>query len=259
MPEPDIDLLTEAARGAARVARPYWDGENTVWEKGPDDPVSEADLAVDTYLRETLCAGRPDYGWLSEETEDSDGRLEAARVFVVDPIDGTKAFLRREKTWAHSIGLVENGRPLAGVVYLPLCDKLYTATRGGGAALNGRPIRIGSPDEANRPVILANGSAFEARRWPGGVPEARRAFRPSLAYRFCLVAEGRFDAVLTLRDTWEWDVAAGALIAEEAGARVTDPQGGGLGFNARRPAVSGVIAAPDPLHADLVSRLAAAS
>lgn len=259
MPEPDLDLLIEAARGAARIARPFWSGDNTVWEKGPDDPVSEADFAVDTYLRETLTAARPGHGWLSEETEDGEDRLAAERVFVVDPIDGTKAFIRGEKTWAHSIGLVENGEPLAGVVYLPMHDKLYAAARGVGATLNGKPIRTGYLGRADGASILANRTSFEPSHWPGGVPDARREFRPSLAYRLCLVAEGRFDGMLTLRDTWEWDVAAGALIAEEAGAGVTDRHGAALRFNARAPAVPGVVTAPGPLHADLMSRLGAAS
>lgn len=259
MPEPELELLIDAARGAARIARPYWSGDNTVWQKGPDDPVSEADLAVDTYLRETLTAARPGHGWLSEETEDGAERLSADRVFVVDPIDGTKAFIRGEKTWAHSIGLVEYGRPLAGVVYLPMHDKLYAAAQGAGATLNGKPIRTSYLGGADGASMLANRTSFEASHWPGGVPGARREFRPSLAYRLCLVAEGRFDGMLTLRDTWEWDVAAGTLIAEEAGARITDRLGAALGFNAARPAVPGVIAAPGPLHADLMSRLGAAS
>ena len=258
MPEPDLDLLIEAARGAARIARPYWSGENTVWEKGPDDPVSEADLAVDTYLRESLTAARPGYGWLSEETEDSDHRLSAERVFVVDPIDGTRAFIKGEKTWAHSIGLVENGTPLAGVVYLPLHDALYAATRGGGATLNGAQIRTSYRGGANGASILANRHAFDPAHWPGGLPDARRAFRPSLAYRLCLVAEGRFDGMLTLRDSWEWDLAAGTLIATEAGAMVSDRHGGAPRFNRATPAVPGLVVAPKPLHADLISRLGAA-
>lgn len=259
MPEPELDLLIEAARGAARIAKSYWNGSNTVWEKGPDDPVSEADFAVDAYLRETLTAARPGYGWLSEETEDSADRLSAERVFIVDPIDGTKAFIRGEKTWAHSIGLVENGRPLAGVVYLPMQDKLYAAGRGIGAALNGKTIRTSYLGGADGASLLANKAIFEPRNWPGGVPDARRVFRPSLAYRLCLAAEGRFDGMLTLRDTWEWDVAAGALIATEAGACVTDRKGADLVFNTATPAVSGTIVAPPPLLSDLLARLGAAS
>ena len=254
MPGADLDLLIDVARAAAKIAGRYWSGENRVWEKAPDDPVSEADHAVDTYLRETLTRARPDYGWLSEETEDNRVRRSKRRVFVVDPIDGTKAFIGGQRTWAHALGVVEDGRATEGVVLLPMRDRLYAAARGRGATLNGEPIRV--PAEGG-PVagLLANRAALAPQHWPGGVPAVERAFRPSLAYRLCLVAEGRFDAMLTLRDTWEWDVAGASLIAEEAGAVVTDRAGRPLIFNSDEARTPGVLAARPGVHADLAARL----
>lgn len=248
MPAHDLDLLIDAAKAAGEIARPFWSGENTVWDKSPDNPVSDADLAVDTYLKDTLRAARPDYGWLSEETEDDGERLNRSRVFIVDPIDGTRAFVSGQSTWAHSIAVVENGQVTAGVVYLPLREKLYAATLGGGATLNGAPIRTSKRTAIAGSTLLANKWTLEPRYW-ATTPPVERHFRPSLAYRIALVAEGRFDMMLTFRDSWEWDIAAGALIATEAGATVTDRHGEALTFNSERRKTSGIHVAPDALHA----------
>lgn len=255
MQEPDLTLLTTAAREAGRIARTFFDGSNEVWDKGHDDPVSEADLAVDTYLRETLTAARPSYGWLSEETEDSGDRLNRHRLFVVDPIDGTRAFLAGESTWAHSLAVVEGRQAIAGAVFLPIKDRMFAASRNGGATLNGAPISVSKKARAEHAHVLASRPALDPRHWPGGVPPISRHFRPSLAYRLSLVGEGRFDGMFTLRDSWEWDIAAGALIAEEAGARVSDRTGADLKFNNAHPVTSGVFAAAPGVHEDLMSHL----
>ena len=255
MPADDLTLLAEAAKAAGRIALTYFEGANEVWEKGADDPVSEADMAVDRFLRETLTAARPGYGWLSEETEDDRARLGASRVFVVDPIDGTRAFVAGERTWAHALAVVEDGRPVAGIVYLPARDRLFAATAGGGATLNGVPLAASARQSVEGARILASRPTLEAKLWPGGLPSVERHFRPSLAYRLSLVGEGRFDGMLTLRDSWEWDIAAGALIATEAGARVTDCRGGALRFNSPRRQTDGVIAAPPAIHAGLLEGL----
>jgi myo-inositol-1(or 4)-monophosphatase len=253
--ESDLDLLSDAARKAGEIAVGYWSGSNRVWDKSTDDPVSEADLAVDSYLRERLTAARPDYAWLSEETEDDSERLKAARVFIVDPIDGTRAFISGEKTWAHSLAIVEDGVPVVAVVHLPLRERLFAATKGGGATLNGEAIRH-SGWSGGAPIrLLSNAASMDPRHWPSGQPPVQRSFRPSLAYRLCLVAQGRYDAMVTFRDSWEWDIAAGALIAAEAGARVTNRAGDPLSFNNDRPANHGVIAAaPEAYDALIVHR-----
>ena len=255
MPGDDLALLSEAARAAGDIALKFFEGSNRVWDKGVDDPVSEADVAVDRYLREKLRAARPDYGWLSEETEDDPARLSAERVFVVDPIDGTRAFVAGERTWAHSLAVVEAGRPVVGVVYLPARDRLYAATAGGGAALNGEGLAASSLSSADGARVLASRPTLASELWPGGRPEIERHFRPSLAYRLSLVGEGRFDGMLTLRDSWEWDIAAGALIAAESGATVTDRRGRPLVFNSPEGMTEGVVAAAPGVHADLLAGL----
>ena len=255
MPAHDLDLLTAAARESGEIAKGFFHGSNEVWDKGDDGPVGEADIAVDTYLRETLLSARPGYGWLSEETEDGAERLSQERLFIVDPIDGTRAFIAGEATWAHSIAVVEHGRVTAGVVYLPIKDRLYAATVGGGASLNGHAIASSATVMVDGARILAARPALGAEHWPGGPPPVNRHFRPSLAYRLSLVGEGRFDGMITLRDSWEWDIAAGSLIAAEAGARVTDRDGQSLRFNNRHPVTAGVLAASDALHSDFRERL----
>jgi myo-inositol-1(or 4)-monophosphatase len=256
LPATDLALLEEAAREAGEIARRFWRDDPQVWDKGGDDPVSEADFAVDRHLHQRLLGARADYGWVSEETEDNAARLSAERVFVVDPIDGTRSFVAGEKTWAHSLAVVENGEVTAACVYLPVRDKLYLAARGEGATLNGAPVAAASPQAVEGATVLSPRVSFRDEFWQGGPPPVERHFRPSLAYRMALVGEGRFDAMLTLRLAWEWDIAAGALIASEAGATVTDRHGAALAFNSPARQTPGVLAAGAALHAGLLARLA---
>ncbi|WP_267899566.1 3'(2'),5'-bisphosphate nucleotidase CysQ [Gemmobacter lutimaris] len=253
--EDDLALIADAARQAGALAMRYWRQSPKSWEKPGQGPVTEADLAVNALLRDLLLAARPAYGWLSEEDADTPERLEAARLFVLDPIDGTRAFIAGEDTFAVSLAVVEQGVPVAGVVHLPALERTYTAVPGQGANKNGMPIRASAQAGIAGATLLTTGPNMAAEHWPGGVPDLKRSFRPSLAYRLCLVAEGRHDGMLTLRDAWEWDIAAGALIAAEAGATVTDRLGQPLRFNIAHPQAAGVIAAAPGLHAALLSRL----
>ena len=250
----DLALLTAAALAAGPIAMRYWKQNPQVWEKPEQGPVSEADLAVNTALRNHLRGARPDYGWLSEEDPDTADRLRTQRLFIIDPIDGTRAFIAGESSFALSLAVVEAGQAVAGVVYLPALNALYAAHRGGPALKNGIPIAASARAGIAGADLLTSRPNMMAEHWPGGVPDLKRSFRSSLAYRLCLVAEGRFDGMLTLRDSWEWDIAAGGLIAERAGAVVTDRCNGTLIFNAPHPQTAGIIAASPGLHAALMSK-----
>ncbi|MBL4915776.1 3'(2'),5'-bisphosphate nucleotidase CysQ [Szabonella alba] len=242
-----------AARAAGAVALRYWKGDYAIRDKGlGEGPVTEADLAVDRCLSDILRAARPDYGWLSEESAEHDARGATWRIFVVDPIDGTRAFIAGEESFAISLAVVEDGRVVTGVVYLPARDRLYAAVAGGIATRDGQPVLASAQAGVPGARILTSRANLRPEEWPGGVPDLRTGFRPSLAYRLCLVAEGRYDGMLMLRPTWDWDIAAGALIAERAGAVVTDGAGQGLVFNGSDPRNAGVIAAAPGLHADLM-------
>ncbi len=254
MQEADLPLLTRAARSAADIALRYWKTELHVESKDGGSPVSEADYAVDAHLREILTSARPEYGWLSEETEDSDSRLCRDTIFVVDPIDGTRSYVAGQSTWAISIAVVRHGKPVAGVVHLPVPGKSYTAEKGKGSLLNGMPLAIVGRDTADGAAVLGPASSLDPQSWAKPPPLLDRHWRPSLAYRFCLVAEGRFDAVLTLKDVWEWDIAAGLLIAQEAGATVTDRNDRPPLLNSTDAKIDGVFAAAPFLHRTLISR-----
>ncbi|MEX5728076.1 myo-inositol-1(or 4)-monophosphatase [Rhodovulum iodosum] len=257
MPASDLDLLAEAAQAAGEIAARHWRRSPYVWDKpGHQGPVSEADLEIDAMLRARLLAARPGYGWLSEETEDSAGRLDDEHVFIVDPLDGTRAFLNGERGFAHALAVARAGRVIAAVVYLPMEKRLYSARKGAGASLNGTPIRATGREDLEGARVLTAGPALAEEHWQGPPPVLKRSLRASLAYRMCLVAEGRYDAMLTLRDSWDWDTAAGTLIAKEAGARVSDRRGRALEFNTPHPVSQGVVVAGPALHDALMQRLA---
>jgi myo-inositol-1(or 4)-monophosphatase len=256
LPATDLALLIDAARAAGRIATGFAGPKARRWDK-PDGagPVTEADLAVNEMLEERLRAARPDYGWLSEESEDDPARLTHERVFIVDPIDGTRSFMEGSSTWAHALAVAEHGVVVAGVVFLPMRDLMYHGALGLGAFLNGARVRLSTRDTLQGAEILATRPNMDPIHWPGGVPEFNRAHRPSLAYRMALVAQGRYDAMLTLRDAWEWDIAAGDLILREAGAVVTDRTGAPLRFNNPHPATKGVVAANPAIHGQLMAAL----
>ncbi|NDW54468.1 3'(2'),5'-bisphosphate nucleotidase CysQ [Aliiroseovarius sp. PrR006] len=254
----DLRLLIDAAEAAGKIASGFFHGSAERWDKpGGQGPVTEADLAVDRMLRNELTGARPGYGWLSEETEDNPARLEAEQVFIVDPIDGTRSFIEGSTTWAHSLAVARNGIVEAAVVYLPERGKLYAAARGKGATLNDAALTVSPKTRIEGATVLAAKPNFDPTFWQNrDVPPVERVFRSSLAYRLSLVGEGRFDAMMTLRPTWEWDVAAGALIVEEAGGKVTDQVQGLARFNNPHPQLRGMVAGTPPVQDALVRRLA---
>ncbi|MFN0194221.1 MAG: 3'(2'),5'-bisphosphate nucleotidase CysQ [Aestuariivirga sp.] len=257
-PKGDLALLIRAAQGAGEIAMQYWRNSPRAWDKADGaGPVTEADMAVNVYLETLLRTARPDYGWLSEESPDDGGRAKCEHVFIVDPIDGTRSFIAGEQIFAHAIAVSRGGKITAGVVYLPALGKLYAAALGGAATLNGEVIHAGTAVNLSRPSILTGKPSLAADRWLGGPPELDRHFRPSLAYRLCLVADGSFDGVLSFRPCWEWDIAAGSLIAQAAGAMATGPHGQTLMFNVHPdPRSAGLWAAGADLHAAFCARMA---
>jgi myo-inositol-1(or 4)-monophosphatase len=255
LPEHDLWLLVEALRSAGPIALRHWKNSPRTWDKGGDaGPVTEADIAVNDHLLARLRPARPAYGWLSEEGPADSRREEADRVFIIDPIDGTRAFIAGEESFAISAGISEAGRMIAGAVYLPAMNRLYAAHRDGIATLNDTPLRASGAWDISNATMLTSAPNLRPEYWPGGIPDLRRSFRPSLAYRLCLVAEGQFDAMLSFRPTWEWDIAAASLIAERAGARVTNRHNETHRFNAAHPQSDGVLAAPPFLHGALIAR-----
>ena len=252
----DLQLLIEAAHASGDIARMHFNASPEVWDKaGNAGPVTEADLAIDDMLRTNLLAARATYGWLSEETEDDSARLSRDRIFIVDPIDGTRAFIAGEQHFSHSLAIAESGRITTAVVYVPMMDLLFAATDSSEATLNGAAIATSPQENLDGATVLATKPNLRPEYWIGDVPPIQRKFRPSLAYRLCLVAQGRYDAMLTLRDCWEWDIAAGDLLMREAGATCTDKAGNRLRFNNRVPKLNGLIGAAPGVHSEISQRL----
>ena len=230
--EDDLALLSQAARAAGHVAMGYFGRQPEVtWKNGGHSPVTEADFAANRLLEERLRAARPGYGWLSEESDDDPARLDCETLFVIDPIDGTRAFIAGEPTWVVSVAVVHHGRPVAGVLYAPVMDEEFTAVTGGVALKNGKPITVNEAGE-DQPLKIACSKDmldhFDAR-FAARVERAPHV--PSLAYRLAMVADGRLDATLVKPNAHDWDIAAAELVLECAGGVLSDCNAKPVAYN----------------------------
>jgi len=253
MPMVDKALARAVASVAAEAgafALSLWRTDFHRWEKSPGDPVSQVDLDVNTLIRARLAALLPDAGWLSEETADTTDRLACGRVWVVDPIDGTRDFIRGRDGWAVSIALVDAGRVTIGVLDAPARGDVWCAALGQGATRNGVPVRVGGR-------LDFGGARVPTDSLPRIDGDLVAVAKPnSIALRIAMVAADEADLVATLRWGYEWDIAAAALIAAEAGATVTDAHGVPLAFNTPSAQAFGVLATTPGIHAAAVARLA---
>jgi myo-inositol-1(or 4)-monophosphatase len=242
----DLARIRGALVRAAEVLARFSASKVGISYKGTHSPVTDADVAVDETLRREL--PRADEGWLSEESVDDRARLERRRVWIVDPLDGTREFLDGVPQWSVSIGLAEDGEAVAGGVYNPSTEELFLAARETGATLNGMPIAVSRRDRVDGAVVLANRWAL--RRRPGEFTD--QPFRVqvvnALAYSLALIAAGRADAMWSRSPKAEWDTAAGTALIVAAGGRVTTHDGGKLRFNAWPPRAPGIVATNGRLH-----------
>ncbi|GEO85098.1 MULTISPECIES: 3'(2'),5'-bisphosphate nucleotidase CysQ [Alphaproteobacteria] len=252
----DMALITTAAREAGTVALSYFGQSPEVWWKNEGhSPVSAADYAANRCLEEQLRKARPDYGWLSEETDDDPARLDCETLFIVDPIDGTRAFINNRKTWCVSVAVVHQGKPVAGVLVAPALDEEFTAYSDGPALKNGQPITVAPhrPDDRLRVATPQDiVSAFDAQI---RTRIERVEHIPSLAYRLAMVAEGRIDATLVKRNSHDWDLAAADLILKRAGGSLVDLAGAPLCYNRADVSHGELCAAIDAELPDLLKHL----
>lgn len=244
--------IVEAVSEAADHALTLWAGGNTQvrqWEKTVGQPVCDADIAVNTMLRTSLTRILPDAAWLSEETVDDPARLSAERLWVVDPIDGTRDYLAGKRGWAVSVALVEHGLPVIGILAAPARNELWMARADAGAQRNGTTLRA-----SERRML--SGARVPADILPNIDGDLTRVEKPnSIALRMGMVAADEADLLATIRWGNEWDIAASTLIAQEAGARVTDVLGGALRFNRPQPTAFGVLCCAPAIHQDAMERL----
>jgi myo-inositol-1(or 4)-monophosphatase len=255
-PAEDRELLRASAVMAGILAAGYFRRDLKTWTKDGTSPVSEADIVLDNYLHDALTSARPGYGWLSEESTDDPIRLNHRRVFIVDPIDGTRGFIRGDDSWTVSLAVVEDGIPIAGVVYAPARDEMYDAALGLGARFNGQPLTRHRHPGRTSPLIPAPGAVHQELQ-AAGLEYTRGPFFPSLAYQMVQVATGSIDAGVARRGARDWDIAGAACILTEVGLGFEDVCIGALRFN--RPEIRhGALAAlgeaslKAPLHAALV-------
>jgi myo-inositol-1(or 4)-monophosphatase len=249
----DRQRLDQICREAGEMAMRRWPGAGHAlesWEKSPGSPVCEADLEVDAYLRRELGALLPSAGWLSEETVDHPERLEKGLCWLVDPIDGTRDYIRGRPGWAISVALVSEGRPLIGLLVAPARGEEWSATAGQGAWRNGKRLVASTRSELP-------GARVPADSLPKPDKDLTMVDKPnSIALRIAMVGSGEADLVATLRWGFEWDVAAATLIAREAGAAVSDAFGQPLAYNKRDPRAFGLVVCAPAIHEAVVDRLA---
>ncbi len=252
----DLDLVSRAARDAGQLALRYFRDKMKTWEKAPGDPVTEADIAVDKLLKERLLAARPDYGWLSEEAKSHDERPVTRRTFVVDPIDGTRAFMNGDPYFCIAIAVVQDGMPIVGVVHAPVFDELYAARKGGGATRNGIAISTSRCECLDGCRLIGEQRMIDHPDWQTPWPKMvlPRHKPNATAYRMVMVADGRWDAVAVLWRKGDWDVAAAALIVTEAGGQATDHAGEAFELNRRVPYQKSLVAAGPDVHRLLIER-----
>ncbi|MQW87358.1 3'(2'),5'-bisphosphate nucleotidase CysQ [Sinorhizobium saheli] len=255
----DLELILAAAVTAGDAALGYFRKTMDVrWKNEGRSPVSEADLVANDILKGRLLAARPDYGWLSEETDDDESRLTRETVFVVDPIDGTRAFIAGKDLWCVSVAVVHRGQPVAGVLYAPALSEVFQATVDGEARKNGAAIAVRDAGDVLK-VAVAEDLLGKLDR-----PYRDRVLRiphvPSLAYRLAMIADGRIDGTVVKRNAHDWDLAAADLILSRAGGALRSLDGQPLSYNrpivhhgflgaASGTALSALLAASRPLEA----------
>jgi myo-inositol-1(or 4)-monophosphatase len=233
------EVLAAASREGGELALKKFRSPFRTWTKGNASPVSEVDIAVDELLRDRLGSAFPDYGWLSEESVDDPARLNKQRVWIVDPIDGTRAFISGREDWVISAALVEAGRPIAGALYAPVADALYLAEQGRGMTLNG----VATAPSTGADVAGARASG--PQRLLDLLVKAGAHATPkvhSLALRLAHVATGVLDVAFAGRNSHDWDIAAADIIVREAGGELTTLDGAPVVYNR-----------PSPVHEALVA------
>lgn len=247
--EPTLD----AARHAGEIAMRHFCNGHATWEKGPGQIVTAADIEIDQMLFKALPKIAP-AAWLSEETEDNSKRLQDSLVWIVDPIDGTRSFAAGKPEFTISIGLVEHGHPILGIVFNPAKDEMFEATLGYGAFRNGVALKANTNVSLEGGQIVVSHTENKRRRFSEMFPQAHVTEIGSLAYKLARVAAGDFDAYFSWRKAHDWDIAAAALMLSEAGALFSNANGDPIRLNEADPRHHGLIASSGPLHAQLVDQ-----
>jgi len=248
----ELQVARDAAIAAGEILQRYFrDGGYQVDSKGKNNPVTTADFEADSKLKQILRDAFPAYGWLSEETVDNDERLTRERVWIVDPLDGTKEFIKGIPEFVVAIALTDRGVPVMGVSYNPIKHELFCGVRGAGCYLDGKQVTVSDTRTLDHATILASRSETARGEWKAYEGRVIVKAIGSVAYKLALVAAGRADATFTLTPKSEWDIASGVALIVAAGGRVTDLHGEEVTFNRRDVKTPGFVASNGYLHAQL--------
>jgi myo-inositol-1(or 4)-monophosphatase len=244
--------IQSALDAACEVFRGFTLGAIEAEYKAGHDPVTEADRAVDAVLRQELL--RDGEGWLSEESVDDPSRLERERVWIVDPLDGTREFVAGVPEFCVSIALVEDGIPVAGGICNPVTDEVFLGALDSGVTYNGKPAHASRRSTLDGAVVLASRSEIKRGEWKR-FQDRKLNIRPmgSVAYKLALVSAGLADATFTLTPKHEWDVAGGAALVASAGGFVSTLQNAALRCNNKSPLLSGLLACGPALRDELLA------
>ncbi len=238
----ELEVAKEAAQAGGAIVRKYYKGDYEVHEKAPDNPLTVADTEANSAINEIVTRAFPDDGWLSEETRDTTERLSKSRVWIVDPLDGTKEFTQHIPEFCVCVAFVVDGVAQVGVSYNPVEDKMFAAARGEGTTLNGEKVRCTQQDSLALATVLASRSEVGRGEWEDYEELMNVKPTGSVAYKFALIAAGEYDATFSLTPKNEWDICAGTVLVEEAGGVVTDRYGKPLTFNNAKTLLPGLIA-----------------
>lgn len=254
----DLALLEAVAREAGALAKTFFDKSNlSTWEKSENHPVSEADIAVNELIFDRLLSARPAYGWLSEESPRDRHGGAGERTWIVDPIDGTRAFIKGDPYWCIGLGLLQAGKAIAGIVHAPILGQSFAALKGAGATLNGTAIQVSTRTELAGCRMIGSAQMFAHPAWPEKWPDMDLVLpKPNATLlRMCHVASGQSDATIALAQKSDWDLAAGEIIVSEAGGLATTHLGEAFLYNRDEPAQRSLLVSGKGLHSLLVERM----
>ncbi len=253
----ELEIAVSAAREAGAVIRALYGTQLEVTKKGDREasPLTEADTRANEILHRRIAEAFPADGWMSEETRDTPERLQKSRVWIVDPLDGTREFIRNIPELAVCLGLVEDGVPIVGVTYNPIRDEMFAAARGMGATRNGQVVRVSAEGDLRRAVVLASRSETGRGEWDRFRGRFEVESCGSVAYKLALVGAGQASATFTLSPKNEWDVCSSACVIECAGGRVTELDGRPVRYNRPEPKLRGLVATNGVLHDELLELL----
>lgn len=249
------NLVKESILEAGKLALKWFKKDPEQWKKDDGSLVSKADIEINDLLNKLLKNKNPEFGWLSEENEDDKSRLNKKITFVVDPLDGTKAFLEGKKEFSISVAIVKNGLPISGIVFSPSTDEMFEAEKNKGSWKNNKKVIISNYNKLEKCKMIAFKPMFSHPAWKEPWPKMDVENRNSIAYRMALVASGQYDAMMALNSKNDWDIAAGDLLISESGGIVTLHTNKKIIYNTENTKKPSVIGTNKAIHEKIIKRV----